>query len=277
MTSHGTPFLDGRRIMTRDRPVISAVLDALQERAIARGAPVRGTVEDRQEGIAVVVTVAPDGSSTLEHSARTARRRPAKAPLRGDDTAASHEPSGTNPQRRADRAAPAPSAPPDSATVRNPPPAPPAELADVLSRIAVVVASGDLEEAVSLASALTAQARAAYGNDHPYTLEASASEAYVACLAGRYADALTLSVRVAGLLHRRDDPRAWRELARGAAAWLAAEDRAASLGRAEQLVELYTRMKQHGPPPSDCAELLERVTGEIRDREPTAAPPPYWE
>ncbi|MEV0036458.1 hypothetical protein [Streptomyces sp. NPDC050804] len=66
VTSAGTAFLDGRRVLVpRRHAVESVVLDALHQRARTGGEPVLVRVEDRQEGYATLLEVAPDGSSRL--------------------------------------------------------------------------------------------------------------------------------------------------------------------------------------------------------------------
>ncbi|MER5201230.1 hypothetical protein ACWD3J_47475 [Streptomyces sp. NPDC002755] len=109
----------------------------------------------------------------------------------------------------------------------------PEELAAGVTLVCETVTSGELTLAKVQASALERQAARRFGQEHYYTLEARALEAYVAHLLGDHATAAALALHVAEVRHRQGDSRVHDDVKRAAICWelLASPFAAVPLGK----------------------------------------------
>ncbi|MFJ2264653.1 hypothetical protein ACIOKD_41440 [Streptomyces sp. NPDC087844] len=284
VTSAGTPFLDSRRVRVPSAGTVrSAVLDALHQHAQARNGPVRGRIEDRQEGYTVLLEVAPDGSSRLVKQAEAEPgTRPPEATVPIPPAPAQRAPAGPAPVAEVPAGPELPQAPADHAPVSLDPAVPSGEDAgkktgdsqrvpvpqaflDTVLRINRAIAAGELYTAVATSRELRRTAERDYGADHAYTLEAQGMGAYVAYLADDFEEALSLSLQLAQTRHRNRDPQAWEELGRAAQAWQAIDDgRPRLIHHGRTLLALWKELWQYGPPPETQAEVLNRVQEDIQ-------------
>ncbi|MEU0360420.1 hypothetical protein [Streptomyces cyaneofuscatus] len=288
VTSAGTPFLDGLRVrVPKGGNAPEAVLAALHARARAAGQPVRGQVEDRQEGYVALFEVAPDGSSRLLgaetfHRPGTPRNlphsvegpgAPAAEPAVSEEVSspnvseehaigpASHSVAGVFPLPTAD---PVPSS--DDEPEPAPEPGPvgvPKPLAASVAQVNVALSSGDPSTAAELATRLSAEADRLYGSRHIHALEARSMEAYARFLVGERVSALTLSLSLAeARLDRGENAAAWQEWIRAALAWRSMTDGATRNRRAAELADVLDRFSPADGPP--VATLPAAFAAELR-------------
>lgn len=262
ISRHGTVMLDGEPVPAgrSGQTAHGAVLDALQLRALALGAPVGATILDRLNGCATRVEVAPDGSSRLLDEV---------APAADDEAAAlmAEEAGAPLVNTMGVRSGPRHSPPPHGArtptaeTTSDPtPPAPvPGEFAEPVARINEAVASGELERAAGLAAALRKRIARAHGTEHPYALEALAMQAYIAHLDGDHPLCADLSLELAGARCRLGDPRAREDVTRATAAWRRLDNDGEAVEQGLRLLALWKRLVERGGTTAADIELFRLV------------------
>ncbi|MFI2350833.1 hypothetical protein ACH492_28155 [Streptomyces sp. NPDC019443] len=249
ISRHGTVMLDGEPVPAdaAGQTVYSAVLDALQRRALTLGAPVGATILDRLNGRATRVEVAPDGSSRLLDEVTPAADD--EAALVADEAGAPL--ADTMGVRGGPRHRPRPHAgarPPaaDTTSGRAVPAPVPGEFAEPVARINEAVSSGELERAAGLAAALRRRIARARGAEHPYALEALAMQAYIAHLCGDHSLCADLSLELAGARCRLGDPRAREDLTRATAAWRRLDNDREAVEQGFRLLALWKRLVERG-------------------------------
>ncbi|MFJ2885463.1 hypothetical protein ACIO53_05425 [Streptomyces sp. NPDC087305] len=255
ITSDGTVAVDGEIIAraTSGDAAQTVVLDHLQRRAMAQGAPVEASVLDQQRRTVLRIRVREDGASELLEDPISFDEpgAPAMPPVPVPESAGDARRGSIRDQDTTVLTAVGTPVP-----ARPEPLAVPDEFRAAATLVCETVTSGELTSAKVQAAALARQSARRFGPAHLYTLEARALEAYVAHLLGDHATATTLWLQVAELRHRQDDPHAREDVERAVVCWelIASPFNAVPLGK--RLLALW---KLIGP-----AEGTERYTAAER-------------
>lgn len=235
----GKATLNGEPIPVREdegETVHDAILNLVQRLAQEQGQPLEVTVLDQREGYVARLQVAPDGSSQLLASEATPAAEPA-------------EPAE-------------PALPPQARAGAGGAPAVPAELRDAVAQINQASTGQDWERATVLALRLAEHAARAYGEEHPYTLEARSLAAHVAHLSGDQLSPSPTFLDVARIRHAQGDPRAREDLRRAVAIWRTEGDPQAVAAHGRALLNLWFEVvdggssgEDDGATPADMAVL----------------------
>lgn len=132
--------------------------------------------------------------------------------------------------------------------------------AEPMSRINEAVKLGRINEAAEMAEQTVAQATAALGPQHPEVLRLRELTAYIAYLAGDALRSFHLSLDLAALRHRLDDPRAaYGNIQSAAAAWRAVRDPLQGLHLGRDLIAVWTDLAADAGPAADDLDQLEKA------------------
>ncbi|GAA2266399.1 hypothetical protein GCM10010145_35870 [Streptomyces ruber] len=134
----------------------------------------------------------------------------------------------------------------------------PSPLAARIGRINEAVRTGRIAEALELAETTLDRAVRTAGQEHPEALRLSELTAYVAYLAGDPLRSFRLSLDLARIRHRLDDPRAaYGHVQSAAAAWRAVRDPSTGLLLGGELIGVWTELAAGtGPAADDIEQLL---------------------
>lgn len=266
----GSAVVDGAPFpVPEGEPVHVAVLDGMHGLAHARGAPVVAVIDDRQEGYAAHLEVAPDGSSRLLVNESPQEQPGAEPP-----------PDGTRVRIPVPAAQPTPAPVPPREPVRElvqepaREPAPvPVELAEFVGQITHAIDSGASERATALAFRLREHTARTFGPEHPVTLEAHALEAFTAHRSANHRLATTSCLELARMRHRLGDLRAHEELTRAVAAWWLIDDPAFAVEHGRELLAMLSALAERGGSPPQHTDLASGVNHRIRALAAAAAAP----
>ncbi|MGW3283881.1 hypothetical protein ACWDR3_04440 [Streptomyces sp. NPDC001002] len=222
--------------------VHEAVLDELQRRAEECAAVVEATVHDGPGAPHFVLSVSPDGSSSV--LVPEPEQAPAPAPAAASAVA-------TAVARARARAT--------TGAVTDVP----AELAEQVGRIQESAAAGRLDEAFARATALREELTGSTGASHPCAVEARALEAYLAHLRGDHRQAVVLALAVARIRCGAMDGRAAADVVRAAAAWQQLDDERALIVHGRELLHMWAALDRGGLLPPGDAELAGLVREEV--------------
>lgn len=260
MRSDGSVVLDGEPLRVPEgEPVHTAVLDALQRPARARGGPVEAVIDNRREGDVTRIEVAPDGSSRIVSYERQQEDEPEPRPHPGPLQA--ELPPDAEPSPAGPSSAGSSSAEPPWATAPSPAtfpsadgtqpaeadtrvPAVPDQLAELVAHTTRAMDKGALERAAALAFRLREHAVRTFGAEHPFTLEAHALDAFTAHRCGNYSAATAMCLELVRIRHRQGDPRAHDELMRAVAAWRLIDDPASAVDHGRALLAAWSGLAE---------------------------------
>ncbi|MEU6201525.1 hypothetical protein [Streptomyces sp. NPDC047061] len=259
----GGATVDGEHLRASEGETVHvAVLDALHRRALTAGRSVEAWILDRRDEQTVLIEVAADGSSRmLGRQPYDDPPAPAPAPAphrRAEQTAGSSGVVSAVP----------PSVPPSGVTV-------PDELAALVAVIGRSVDDGQLERAGALAFRLREHSARVFGEDHSYTLEALALEAFVAHRGDNHRLAASTSLRLARVRQLRGDPRSREDLSRAVAAWGRLDDVPSAVGLGQELLDVWSLCVRHSGPTAADAELMRLVNRRLHTLSTRAATPEH--
>jgi hypothetical protein len=154
-------------------------------------------------------------------------------------------------------------------------------LVEPVARINEAVKMGRIEEATGMAERVGADASRSLGPEHPEVLRLRELTSYIAYLAGDPLRAFHLSLDLARVRRRHQDPEAaYGNVQSAAAAWRAVRDPVQGLNLGQDLITLWTELVADGGPAADDLEQLEsartrmtRLTDRARAR--SLADDPY--
>ncbi|WP_181800415.1 tetratricopeptide repeat protein [Streptomyces ipomoeae] len=151
--------------------------------------------------------------------------------------------------------------------------------AEPMSRINEAVKMGRINEAAEMAEQTVAQATAALGPQHHEVLRIRELTAYIAYLAGDALRSFHLSLDLAVLRHRLQDPRAaYGNIQSAAAAWRAVRDPLQGLHLGRDLITVWTELAADAGPAADDLEQLEKARtrmGRLAERARALDAAPY--
>ncbi|MFE2513886.1 tetratricopeptide repeat protein [Streptomyces mirabilis] len=152
-------------------------------------------------------------------------------------------------------------------------------LVEPVARINEAVKMGRIEEATGMAERVGADASRSLGPEHPEVLRLRELTSYIAYLAGDPLRAFHLSLDLARVRRRHQDPEAaYGNVQSAAAAWRAVRDPVQGLNLGQDLITLWTELVADGGPAADDLEQLEsartRMT-RLADRARSLADNPY--
>ncbi|MFD6998363.1 tetratricopeptide repeat protein [Streptomyces mirabilis] len=147
-------------------------------------------------------------------------------------------------------------------------------LVEPVARINDAVRMGRIEEATGMAERVGADASRSLGPEHPEVLRLRELTSYIAYLAGDPLRAFHLSLDLARVRRRHQDPEAaYGNVQSAAAAWRAVRDPVQGLNLGQDLITLWTELVADGGPAADDLEQLEsartrmtRLTARARAR-----------
>jgi hypothetical protein len=251
----GSAVLDGELFPVPEGEMVHvALLDTMHRHAQARGGPVEVVILDQQEEHVLCIEVDIDGSSRiLHHEPYDTEDEPQPLPAAGPPQRdVPPSPQETWPT------APAPERTPSA--VVDMPVLVPGELGELVALISHAVDTGALERASALAFRIRQHTTRAFGDEHPYTLEAHALEAFVAHRSGNHHLALDTCLELARLRRLQGDPRAQDELRRAIAAWRLIDDVPAAVDYGRALLAVWSEVAETGGPELADSELADRVS-----------------
>ncbi|MET4926989.1 hypothetical protein P3L51_32330 [Streptomyces sp. PSRA5] len=263
----GRVTVDGAPFPLPDGEAVNvAVLDTMQRRARAGGAPIEAVIVDRRAGYATRVEVTADGASRILRHERHQELAEAESP-----PAAGPGHTGTRPTEQPPVALSlAPASVPAGPAAENTRPADagtpvpvPDELVELVSRIGHAIDAGARERAAALAFRLREHTARTFGAEHPYTLEAQALEAYAAHKGGNHAAATLACLELAGIRHQQGDPRAHEDLLRAVAVWRLIDDLPSAVDHGRVLLTTWSRFAEEGNVAAGDVELVKGVDRRI--------------
>ncbi|WP_314411271.1 hypothetical protein [Streptomyces sp. DSM 40484] len=270
--SDGGVLIDGAPFpVPHGEPAHVAVLDMMQRGARTVAGPVEALVVDRRARYAVRIAVTADGASRIigqedyeewtdVMSRPTARPEPTASP------AAEPLPAGP-PAPEVTFVRPTLGGPPAGgarpADVGASPPASD-ELAELAARIGRAIDAGALELAVVLAFKLRQYAVRTFGDEHPYTVEVLALEAFAAYRACNHTVATDTCLELARIRHQQGDPLAHEELLRAVYVWHLVDDLPSAVGLGRSLLATWSQLAKEGNTPAGDIELVRGVERRIR-------------
>ncbi|MGW1759335.1 tetratricopeptide repeat protein [Streptomyces mirabilis] len=131
-------------------------------------------------------------------------------------------------------------------------------LVEPVARINEAVKMGRIEEATGMAERVGADASRSLGPEHPEVLRLRELTSYIAYLAGDPLRAFHLSLDLARVRRRHQDPEAaYGNVQSAAAAWRAVRDPVQGLNLGQDLITLWTELVADGGPAADDLEQLE--------------------
>lgn len=131
-------------------------------------------------------------------------------------------------------------------------------LVEPVARINEAVKMGRIEEATGMAERVGADAARSLGPEHPEVLRLRELTSYIAYLAGDPLRAFHLSLDLARVRRRHQDPEAaYGNVQSAAAAWRAVRDPLQGLNLGQDLITLWTELVADGGPAADDLEQLE--------------------
>ncbi|MFD8646808.1 tetratricopeptide repeat protein [Streptomyces mirabilis] len=153
-------------------------------------------------------------------------------------------------------------------------------LVEPVARINEAVKMGRIEEATGMAERVGADASRSLGPEHPEVLRLRELTSYIAYLAGDPLRAFHVSLDLARVRRRHQDPEAaYGNVQSAAAAWRAVRDPVQGLNLGQDLITLWTELVADGGPAADDLEQLEsartrmtRLTDRARARSLTDNP-----
>ncbi|WP_371645720.1 tetratricopeptide repeat protein [Streptomyces mirabilis] len=127
-----------------------------------------------------------------------------------------------------------------------------------VARINEAVKMGRIEEATGMAERVGADASRSLGPEHPEVLRLRELTSYIAYLAGDPLRAFHVSLDLARVRRRHQDPEAaYGNVQSAAAAWRAVRDPVQGLNLGQDLITLWTELVADGGPAADDLEQLE--------------------
>ncbi|MGW4141801.1 tetratricopeptide repeat protein [Streptomyces mirabilis] len=131
-------------------------------------------------------------------------------------------------------------------------------LVEPVARINEAVKMGRIEEATGMAERVGADASRSLGPEHPEVLRLRELTSYIAYLAGDPLRAFHVSLDLARVRRRHQDPEAaYGNVQSAAAAWRAVRDPVQGLNLGQDLITLWTELVADGGPAADDLEQLE--------------------
>ncbi|QUW80283.1 tetratricopeptide repeat protein [Streptomyces mirabilis] len=131
-------------------------------------------------------------------------------------------------------------------------------LVEPVARINDAVKMGRIEEATVMAERVGADAARSLGPEHPEVLRLRELTSYIAYLAGDPLRAFHLSLDLARVRRRHQDPdAAYGNVQSAAAAWRAVRDPVQGLNLGQDLITLWTELVADGGPAADDLEQLD--------------------
>jgi hypothetical protein len=131
-------------------------------------------------------------------------------------------------------------------------------LVEPVARINEAVKMGRIEEATGMAERVGADASRSLGPEHPEVLRLRELTSYIAYLAGDPLRAFHVSLDLARVRRRHQDPEAaYGNVQSAAAAWRAVRDPVQGLNLGRDLITLWTELVADGGPAADDLEQLE--------------------
>jgi hypothetical protein len=131
-------------------------------------------------------------------------------------------------------------------------------LVEPVARINDAVKMGRIEEATGMAERVGADAARSLGPEHPEVLRLRELTSYIAYLAGDPLRAFHLSLDLARVRRRHQDPdAAYGNVQSAAAAWRAVRDPVQGLNLGQDLITLWTELVADGGPAADDLEQLD--------------------
>ncbi|MFD7484023.1 tetratricopeptide repeat protein [Streptomyces mirabilis] len=131
-------------------------------------------------------------------------------------------------------------------------------LVEPVARINEAVKMGRIEEATGMAEQVGADASRSLGPEHPEVLRLRELTSYIAYLAGDPLRAFHVSLDLARVRRRHQDPEAaYGNVQSAAAAWRAVRDPVQGLNLGQDLITLWTELVADGGPAADDLEQLE--------------------
>jgi hypothetical protein len=131
-------------------------------------------------------------------------------------------------------------------------------LVEPVARINEAVKTGRIEEATGMAERVGADAARSLGPEHPEVLRLRELTSYIAYLAGDPLRAFHLSLDLARVRRRHQDPdAAYGNVQSAAAAWRAVRDPVQGLNLGQDLITLWTELVADGGPAADDLEQLD--------------------
>ncbi|MFJ8751497.1 hypothetical protein ACIREO_19520 [Streptomyces sp. NPDC102441] len=263
----GVVLVDGDPFPVPDGvPVNVAVLDTMQRRARAGGAPVEAVIVDRQAGYATRIEVTADGASRIVRHERYPEPSGTESrPARGS-TGTGSRPAERHITALPSEPGPSPAGPSAEdvrpADVGSPVPVPD-ELAELVARIGQAIDTGALERAAALAFRLKEHATRTFGAEHPYTLEAQALEAFAAHRSGNHAAATLACLELAQIRHQQGDLRAHEDLLRAVAVWQLIDDLPSAVNHGRALLTTWSRLADDNNVAAGDLELVRGVDRRI--------------
>ncbi|WP_265565449.1 hypothetical protein [Streptomyces hygroscopicus] len=243
-------MINGKHLSVLDEQTVhSAVLDTLHRHAMSLEQPIVADISDHPVEAAFRIEVAPDGSSrVLEHpSPWLGSDQPSAL---GTDIGQVKSPDEEEPAAVAPRQANSGGAPPTGATQtissvrllpdRAVPPVPvPDYLASAILHINELLETGHLSQALVTAGALREKLTEDAGAEHPDALETRSLEAYIAYLLGDHRNAIVLTLAVARIRCRQQDPSAIDDATRATAIWQKLSDVQAIAAHGSELLGMW--------------------------------------
>jgi hypothetical protein len=131
-------------------------------------------------------------------------------------------------------------------------------LVEPVVRINEAVKMGRIEEAAGMAERVVADASRSLGPEHPEVLRLRELTSYIAYLAGDPLRSFHLSLDLARIRERHQDPEAaYGNVQSAAAAWRAVRDPVQGLNLGQDLITLWSELVADGGPAADDLEQLE--------------------
>ncbi|MER7686103.1 tetratricopeptide repeat protein [Streptomyces sp. NPDC097610] len=131
-------------------------------------------------------------------------------------------------------------------------------LVEPVARINEAVKMGRIEEATGMAERVGADASRSLGPEHPEVLRLRELTSYIAYLAGDPLRAFHLSLDLARVRRRHQDPEAaYGNVQSAASAWRAVRDPVQGLNLGQDLITLWAELVADGGPAADDLEQLE--------------------
>ncbi|MFJ8021290.1 tetratricopeptide repeat protein [Streptomyces sp. NPDC096311] len=131
-------------------------------------------------------------------------------------------------------------------------------LVEPVARINEAVKMGRIEEATGMAQRVGADASRSLGPEHPEVLRLRELTSYIAYLAGDPLRAFHLSLDLARVRRRHQDPEAaYGNVQSAASAWRAVRDPVQGLNLGQDLITLWAELVADGGPAADDLEQLE--------------------
>jgi hypothetical protein len=154
-------------------------------------------------------------------------------------------------------------------------------LVEPVVRINEAVKMGRIEEAAGMAERVVADASRSLGPEHPEVLRLRELTSYIAYLAGDPLRSFHLSLDLARIRERHQDPEAaYGNVQSAAAAWRAVRDPVQGLNLGQDLITLWSELVADGGPAADDLEQLESARNRMtrladRARSRSLADNPY--